>query len=159
MYFRIILGFHLLGVTAWVGGGLFFLLVLRPALKGRNAGNVQAAMGALFQEVSEIAMWAVIITGVLLTLERLQLASLKSSYIVVLSIKLALVAWMTLITLNLWDRVTRGRTSAASGADRHDGSLRRLLRFMGSANMQAALGITAVALAELLRVIYNRSLS
>lgn len=141
-------------VAAWLGGMLFFLLVLRPTLKTMNSPEISRGIGRIFQEVSEIALWVVIGSGLLLLLDRLLLANIKSSYIVVLAVKVLLVIWIVLIALNLWNRVARVKSSTEGKPS----VVGRLLRTAGSANTQLALAIVVTFLAEILRVIYNRSL-
>ena len=154
MIFRIILGIHLTAIAAWLGGILFFLLVLRPALKTMSNPEMSRGVGRIFQEVSEIALWIVIGSGILLSLDRLLLANIQASYLVVLSIKIALVVWIALIAMNLWGRVSRTRPSVGGKSSFYT----RLLRAAWSTNTQLVLGIVVVFLAEILRVIYNRSI-
>ncbi len=154
MIFRIILGIHLTAIAAWLGGILFFLLVLRPALKTMSNPEMSRGVGRIFQEVSEIALWIVIGSGILLSLDRLLLANIQASYLVVLSIKIALVVWIALIAMNLWGRVSRTRPSVGGKSSIYT----RLLRAAWSTNTQLVLGIVVVFLAEILRVIYNRSI-
>ena len=152
MLFRILLGIHLTAVAAWMGGMLFFLLVLRPTLKKMNNPEIGRSIGRIFQEISEIALWIIIGSGLLLSLDRWLLANIQASYIVVLSIKLVLVVWIVLIALNLWSRVTRARL-----ANTEPSMMDRILRAAGSTNTQLALAVLVTFLAEVLRVIYNRS--
>ena len=156
LLFRIVLGIHLTSASAWVGGSLFFLLVLRPALKGRNAGGLAASISVAFREVSEVAMWVVIGSGLLLTVERLTLANLQPIYLGVLALKLVLVTWMVLIALNLWARVTGPRAGTGPSVSVH--AIPRVLRAAGSPTMQTVLGVLVVLLGETLRVLYGRSL-
>lgn len=142
-------------VAAWLGGMLFFLLVLRPTLRKMNSPEIARGIGRIFQEVSEIALWIVIGSGLLLSLDRLLLANIQASYIVVLSVKVMLVIWVVLIAMNLWNKVARVKSSSTEGKPT---ATNRLLRAAGSTNMQLALAIVVTFLAEILRVIYNRSL-
>ena len=154
MLFNVLLGIHLTAVTAWMGGMLFFLLVLRPTLKRNGNPEIARNIGRIFQEVSEIALWIIVGSGLMLSLDRLLLANIQASYVLVLSIKVVLVLWIAFIAMNLWSRVAGVRSSTEAKPS----LLNRLLRLAGSTNMQLALAVVVTFLAEILRVIYNRSL-
>lgn len=153
MLFRVILGIHLTAITAWLGGILFFLLILRPTLKKMSNPEISRGIVRIFQEVSEISLWVAIGSGLLLSLDRLLLANIQASYIAVLSIKIALVVWIVLIAMNLWGRVSRARPVG----EKKTSVAARLLRAAGSTNMQMLLAVIVIFLAEILRVIYTRS--
>ena len=123
-------------------------------MKKMSNPEIASGIGRIFQEVSEIALWIVIGSGLLLSLDRLLLANIQASYVVVLSVKIALVVWIVLIALNLWGRVARVRTVN----DGRPSLSKRLLRVVSSTNTQLGLAIVVVFLAEILRVIYNRSI-
>ena len=153
MLFRVILGIHLTAIAAWLGGMLFFLLVLRPALKTMSNPEISKGIGRIYQEVSEISLWIVIGSGLLLSLDRLLLANIQASYLVVLSVKVMLVVWIVLIAMNLWGRASRARPVGEIKPSVQN----RVLRALGSTNTQLILAVLVIFLAEILRVIYNRS--
>ncbi len=123
-------------------------------MKKMSTPEVAGGIGRIFQEVSEISLWIVIGSGLLLSLDRLLLANIQASYVIILSVKVALVIWIVLIAMNLWNRVARSRASNESSPS----MAKRLLRVAGSTNTQLGLAIVVVFLAEILRVIYNRSI-
>ena len=97
---------HLLAAVAWVGGSLFFWLVWRPA--ARRAADMpaaqsessseasesswrafEAAVRREFRDVVKIAVGALILTGAVLTFDRLAGAEAGLLYGVVLGLKVA----------------------------------------------------------------------
>ena len=63
---------HALGAVAWVGGGIFYLLVLRPAFRRAPAGDgPQRAIGSEFRGLVNTAIALLIITGIVLSAARL----------------------------------------------------------------------------------------
>ena len=83
---------HTMSAVAWVGGGLFYLLVLRPAM--RRAGGIErpmaAAVGPEFRSLVNVAMAVLIITGAVLTFDRLTSTFVGAAYAGVLAAKVAL---------------------------------------------------------------------
>ncbi len=164
MFLDVVLGVHIAAAAIWIGGSLFSLLLLRPLLRSKATTLSPAlapAIAGRFKDVVEICLWAVIITGAILTFDGLTAATLPISYIGVLLLKLALVGWMALIALNLWERgVSRARKKAPPGTT---GSMPRppklATRIMGAAGSpptQAAFGVIVLFLAEVLRTLSSR---
>ena len=97
---------HLLAAVAWVGGSLFFWLVWRPA--ARRAADTpaaqpgspseasepswrafEAAVRREFRDVVKIAVGALVLTGAVLTFDRLAGAEASVLYGIVLGLKVA----------------------------------------------------------------------
>ncbi len=97
---------HLLAAVAWVGGSLFFWLVWRPAAR-RAAEKAaaqpessseasqpswrafEAAVRREFRDVVKIAVGALVLTGAILTFDRLAGAEASLLYGIVLGLKVA----------------------------------------------------------------------
>lgn len=94
----VILWAHAMAAVAWVGGSLFYAVVLDPALYqvGRTPERVSllAAMGAEFREVVRLSILIFVVTGAILAVTRLSQPHLSTSYVVVLGVKVALSVWM-----------------------------------------------------------------
>ncbi|MSQ31856.1 MAG: hypothetical protein EXR59_01255 [Dehalococcoidia bacterium] len=116
--------------------------------------EISRGIGRIFQEVSEISLWVIIGSGLLLSLNRLLLANIQASYLVVLVVKVGLVVWIVLIAMNVWGRVSRARPAS----EIKPSIANRILRVVWSTNTQLILAVVVIFLAEILRVIYNRSL-
>ena len=97
---------HALAAVTWIGGSLFMLLAARPALRSpelrsRNAdGLVSRVLAAEFRPIVVTAIAVLIVTGVILTVDRLTSDAAGIAYTGVLVAKIALavyafaVAWM-----------------------------------------------------------------
>jgi ABC-type sugar transport system permease subunit len=54
---------HVIAAVAWVGGGIFYWVVLRPALAGDNVqSTVRRAIATEFGQLVSLCMWALVIT-------------------------------------------------------------------------------------------------
>ena len=87
---------HALAAVAWVGGGIFYLLVVRPAQK-RSQSNSESLIGTMGQEFRALvntAMGILLITGTALTVNRLTSDFVGVPYVTVLSLKIALALYM-----------------------------------------------------------------
>ena len=83
---------HTLAAAFWVGGGLVYVLVIRPLT--RQAGSGGQTLADEFRGLVDIAVIAMVITGVVLAFERLTSQHTGVGYAAVLGAKLALTLWM-----------------------------------------------------------------
>ena len=90
---------HLVSAAAWVGGSLFYLLVLRPALRRSpgSSGGVSAAAASDFRALVDTSILVLLVTGVILTFNRLSAGVVGVPYVAVLGIKIALSLWMFIL--------------------------------------------------------------
>ena len=94
---------HLLAAAAWVGGGLVYALVGRPAPNG----------GArTFAWLVGVCAWALILSGAVLTLDRLADPGTSGWYVALLAAKLTLVVAMLLVASALLPRAVARRPAA-----------------------------------------------
>ena len=160
MFFTLVTAVHIASGSLWVGGSL--LLLLRPVWRRYFPGSVALRLTQLlaqgFRDIVEIGLWVLIITGTLLSFEALTEATVPTSYVAVLVLKLFLFGWMALIALNLWERVSLRRGSRQG--TREERNLhhrlpihRAFLRWADSPVMQVLLGLTVLFLAEMLRLL------
>ena len=86
---------HLVSAAAWVGGSLFYLLVLRPALRrsGDSSGVTESA-AVEFRALVDTSILVILVTGIILTFNRLTPGIVGVPYVVVLGVKIALSLWM-----------------------------------------------------------------
>ncbi len=86
---------HALGAVAWVGGGIFYLMVLRPVFQRRNPGQeTSRAIGEEFRGLVNTAIVVLVVTGAILTASRLTLDTVTMPYVAVLAVKIALALYM-----------------------------------------------------------------
>src|SRR5262245_13576394 len=80
---------HLVAAAAWLGGGIFYLVVLLPSLRlGGPAPDVAARAAALFRRLVNVCMGALLVTGVYLIFDRLTSVDVGAAYLVALGLKI-----------------------------------------------------------------------
>ncbi len=87
---------HAVSAVAWVGGGIFYLMVLRPAIRQSQGlpKDTGRAIGVEFRGLVSTAIAVLLITGVILSASRLTEDVITSLYVVVLVVKIALALYM-----------------------------------------------------------------
>ena len=97
---------HALAAVVWIGGSLFLLLAGRPALRslraeiGDSAGLVGRALAVEFRPIVASAIAVLIVSGVILTVDRLTSEAAGIAYTAVLVAKIVLavyafgIAWL-----------------------------------------------------------------
>jgi len=87
---------HALSAVAWVGGGIFYLMVLRPAIRRTEGlpGDTGRAIGVEFRGLISTAISVLLLTGVILSVSRLTEDTVTSPYVAVLVIKIILSLFM-----------------------------------------------------------------
>lgn len=137
--------FHIVAAAAWVGGMLFYVAVLYPAIKQLGAGSARGALVAgiarQFQELTQAAIAVVLLTGAVLTFDRLSQPHVLRLYVGVLAVKIAL----SLVMVAL-----------AGGLGRRTG-IRRRPRWLSTPYIILVLGLLVYLLAMLLQVLFDMS--
>ena len=92
---------HALAAVVWIGGSLFMLLAARPALRVSDSnGLVGRALATEFRPIVVTAIAVLIVSGVILTVDRLTSDAAGMAYTVALVVKILLavyafiVAWL-----------------------------------------------------------------
>ena len=87
---------HAVSAVAWVGGGIFYLMVLRPAIRQSQGlpKDTGRAIGVEFRGLVSTAIAVLLITGVILSASRLTQDVITSPYVMVLVVKIALAFYM-----------------------------------------------------------------
>ena len=87
---------HALSAVAWVGGGIFYLMVLRPAIQRARGlpAETSRAIGVEFRGLVSTAIAVLLVTGVILSVSRLTEDAVTSPYVVVLVVKIGLALYM-----------------------------------------------------------------
>jgi putative copper export protein len=141
---------HAIAAVAWVGGGIFYWVVVRPAVRANIAPPALARFaGAEFGQLVGMAMWTLAITGGILAVSRLSEPTSTAAYGAVLGVKIALSVWMFFLVVG-----RRGRADA--GAPR--GRLRMAANALGHVQMTLVLGLAIFLLSDVLRLLVERGL-
>ncbi|MFL2627462.1 MAG: hypothetical protein ACJ0OY_04105 [Dehalococcoidia bacterium] len=96
LFFLIIKLIHITASTIWVGGSLFFLLVVNQSITQENK-FLKGILGSNFKQIVDLCIWILLLSGVILTVNKLTSNSATVVYGSLLGFKLALVAWVTFL--------------------------------------------------------------
>ena len=144
---------HALAAVAWVGGGMFYVLVLRPALR-RNpvSGEANRAVGSEFRGLVATAIGVLLVTGTVLSLSRLTADTVTTPYVGVLVAKIALALYMFYVVRFL--RQSGYPEEPAPASDRWS-------RIRGRLTSTAAvliIGVVVFGLSDVLDALFEESL-
>ena len=150
---------HLISAAAWVGGSIFYLIVLRPALRREPQASrfISRAAATEFRALVETCVYVLIATGVILSLHRLTPGVVGAPYVAVLGAKIALSIWMFALA---WSR--RRRTSVTEAFREEEAppetTLGKILRAISGYNTIVILGLVVFLLSDLLKTLYELAL-
>ncbi|MBA2392959.1 MAG: hypothetical protein H0V70_09475 [Ktedonobacteraceae bacterium] len=139
---------HILAGTAWVGGSLFYLVVVQPALRSFGPAPALAAkIAELFKRLVNICVGVLLLTGGYLVFDRLTQTTLGLSYLIVLGLKI--IAALGLFVLAMYMAQSNIRRLA-----------KRSTRFSRAApQVMLALGIVVFILGALLNSIFEMTIT
>jgi uncharacterized membrane protein len=159
LFLLIVLWVHLVSATVWVGGSIFYLFVLRPALrKSAEPGReINIATADEFRALVDTAIFVLLTTGIILTFNRLTPGVIGVPYAAVLGLKIALSVWMFILARD------RRRRTALLEAHRTQPSpptnlLGKTLRTISGYNTIVILGLIVFLLADTLGVLFENAL-
>ncbi len=141
---------HALAAVTWIGGSLFMLLAARPALRslrneiGDANGLVGRVLAAEFRPIVVTAIAVLIITGVILTVDRLTSDAAGIAYTAVLVAKIVLAVYAFAVAWLLPRR--RGNDTAGIG------------RALTGPTALTIVGIIVIGLADVLAWLFERGL-
>lgn len=136
---------HALAAVVWIGGSLFMLLAARPALRATDTGGLLGrALAAEFRPIVVTAIAVLIVSGVILTVDRLTSDAAGMAYTAVLVAKILLAVYAFIVAWLL----PRLR-------DRPSGGIGRTLT--GPVALTIA-GVIVIGLADVLTWLFERGL-
>lgn len=151
---------HLVAAAAWIGGSLFYLLALRPALRTApdSGRQVNTAAAAEFRAWVDTSIFVLLATGVILTFNRLTPGVIGVPYVATLGAKIALSIWMFVLARG------RRRRNALLGAHRDNTArgasvVSRASRAFSGYNVIVILGIIVFLLADALKLMFEQALT
>ena len=147
---------HILAAVAWVGGSLFYLIALGPALRqgGQDAQTANRLVALRFRTVVDACVVALVLTGAILALDRLTAPAAGVPYVATLAVKAVLALWMFALA---WRR--RRPSPPPQAAESAAPQPQRLKRLFSGGTLIAILGVTVLFLSDLLRALFERGLA
>ena len=138
---------HTLAAAAWVGGGIFYLVAVRPSVRaGALSAEHARAVGERFGKASVLAMWVIAVSGAALFFASVSEPSVAPGYVALIGVKVALSAWMFFIAVSR-------RKQLLEAAAQPAGRIRAVARALGHVNMIVVLGVVIFLVSDLLRVV------
>lgn len=137
---------HALAALFWVGGSLFLLLVYRPAIRVLPEAVrplLEKAVRQRFRELVNAAVVILLVSGMILTFDRLSSPAATTAYTLVLGTKivLALLAFYLALELGGGRRLT----------------VRLGRHLVGAPELILGLGLAIYLLVAVLRIVYERA--
>ena len=144
---------HAIGAVAWIGGSAFFAFVLRPVERANPelVRPVLRPLGAVYRELVDVSVIAIIVTGLVLMFDRLTGNDATAAWFIVLGVKLALAIWMFYLVWHF-------RQSDFDPTEHPKGLAARLSWLVGN-NAMVFFGVIVFLLASILRVLFENSIS
>ena len=149
---------HALAAVAWVGGSIFYLMVLGPAsrrsvaLESQTRDRIGEAVAVEFKGLVNTAIAVLLISGVVLALSRLTHDAVSLPYVAVLAAKVALALYM-FYTVRFLER--RPRSQAETGAQ---GDWARWRSRLTGRPAVLATGVVVFGLSDVLDALFERGL-
>lgn len=138
---------HILAAATWVGGSIFYLIVVLPIQRAGGFGSgVGGQIAALFRRMVNICIGVLLLTGAYLTFDRLTQTTLGWPYLVVLGLKIIAALGMFVLAIYL------GQSNIRKLAKRST----RLSR--AAPQLMLALGIMIFLLGALLNGLFEASI-
>ncbi len=142
---------HALAAVAWVGGGIFYLVVLRPSIRRAPLSpETGRAVGVEFRGLIGTAIGVLLITGVILSADRLTEDTVSVAYVAVLVVKIALAMYMFYIVRFLRQRSYPEETSLG-----RDWWARTRGRMTGTTAV-LIIGLVVIGLADILSALFEQ---
>ncbi|MBM3942878.1 MAG: hypothetical protein FJ316_08145 [SAR202 cluster bacterium] len=143
---------HALAAVAWVGGGMFYALVLRPAWRGKtDSPELRRSVAEEFRGLVNTAIGVLLITGVVLSAVRLTGDGVTWPYVAVLAVKIVLALYMFYVA-----RFMKG-SPPGPGAMKATGWRRFKAAFTGTTG-QLITGVVIIGLADVLDALFEQAL-
>jgi uncharacterized membrane protein len=145
---------HALGAVAWVGGGIFYILVLRPAFtRSPASAETNRAIGSEFRGLVNTAIGVLVITGIILSASRLTVDTVTIPYVAVLALKVALALYMFYIVRFLRQRAYPEDQPTGSGW------WHKIRTSFTSTTAVLVIGVLVFGLADVLDALFESSLT
>ncbi len=153
---------HLIAAAAWIGGSIFYLLVLRPSIRkdsryAKLFTNTTATTAAEFKILVDTSIFVLITSGVVLTFSRLNSNVIGIPYVIVLGLKILLAIWMFILAKNRrHNRLISDRKLEL--VPTKSKFYVNVMRSVSGYNSIVILGIIVFLLSDLLKIFYELAL-
>ena len=154
---------HSASAILWIGGSIFFLVVLRPAIRdsektGSTPNKLIASLATLhFREWVHLSMVALLVSGAILSFDRLTEPSISAVYIGALTAKIAIAFWLFGIGTATYRRKTIAKSDIGRQEDvETNNKLVKWLKPLISPPMIVYGGLIVILLSNLLNIAFEK---
>ena len=153
--------FHAMAAVAWIGGSIFYVLVLRPAQRraGVSGEAVTPEVTTQFRGLVDSCIAVLLVTGTVMLFDRLTDSTTGTIYVATVSIKIGLALWMFAMARRRWLRRRAATAQVVFTPSARRGALTRTMAFLSGVNLTVILGVAIFFLSDLLRFIFERGLT
>ena len=159
VFLLIVRWLHLLSAAVWVGGGLFYLLVLMPALHrtGASPHRLMTEVANEFRSLVNTCIIILLATGVILALNRLTASNTDTPYAITLGLKSILSVWMVWLVRS---QQHRNRTLAPylHGDHQSTSTFQKIVHSVSGYYAIVLLGVIIFFLSDLLKILFEITL-
>ena len=156
---------HAISAVLWIGGSIFYLLILRPAIRdaGRTGSPINdrfnAMVAAHYREWAHLSMMALLVSGAILTFDRLTEPSISGTYIGTLVVKIVMSFWLFGIGMAVYSRKVLQQSLAGSQeVPSRRPLLVRGVRLLISPYMVVYGGLAVLLLSDILKIAFEREI-
>ena len=144
---------HSIAAVAWIGGAIFYWLVLKPIFKLKKTDiSFTNKVSSEFNKLVKLSIWVLVITGGILLTSRLAEEVATFQYVIILSIKIFLAFVMFFLVFSI-----RVSTSSPDGLQKNKTGLNFYYQ-INKPLLVMVLGIIIFFLSELLQLIVEQGL-
>ena len=151
---------HGISAVIWVGGNIFYILVIRPYQNSGDAGLTITKYGFdQFKSVVNTCILVSIVTGTIMLFDRLTTPSITSTYVLVLSSKIILALIMFWIARRRL-RGTRLSVSEANTPKMYFGvNITNINQYLSGLNLTVIIGLVIFLISDLLQFLFQKGLT
>ena len=147
---------HLISATAWVGGSIFWLIVLTPSIQkipSNHQTEILRSISHEFKSVVDTSMFILLFTGAILTFNKITPGHIGSLYVLILGIKILLVSYLFYLLRSRRNNLKTSRFFGTKNTSRN-----KLIIFTKKSNMIVLIGLIVYLISSILSSISDASI-
>ena len=147
---------HLISATAWVGGSIFWLIVLTPSIQKTPSNHKTEILRSIsneFKSVVDTSMFILLFTGAILTFNKITPGHIGTLYVLILGIKILLVSYLFYLL-----RSRRNNFKMSQSIGTKNTSRRKLIILTKKSNMIVLIGLIVYLISSILSSIFDASI-
>ncbi len=147
---------HLISATAWVGGSIFWLIVLTPSIQkipSNHKTEILRSISHEFKSVVDTSMFILLFTGAILTFNKITPGHIGSLYVLILGIKILLVSYLFYLLRSRRNNLKTSRFFGTKNTSRN-----RFVILTKKSNMIVLIGLIVYLISSILSSISEASI-